>query len=349
MSQKVETNRSTFNSSLMLASDHQNPSQALVPPKGPAKFQLRTSSSPLPSTTLITQDHHGHSLQVFDQSLVSSPVNEGSDVIYPSPPASVCHFSYPGRPMLPPRHTRVKSYSSAQDTSQPSPASSIYSYNTAYSSKGFSSKPLYPSPTTSVPNFSYPSPTASVRHFSCPGLTMLAPRNTRVKRYPSAQNNTRSSPGSSICFSDATYPHHGLGSGEDDTMPLSTRRSIIQIQRRAASYDIPRLSSNNQFFNSHQPQQFNMYNPRKREAMLAEWRESLRWDQAARSNRWDPRVAVDRRGAEIFSEQRLEWKQKSLMEKYRDEVMERAMMSGELEERHREAMSRMQALANMRA
>jgi hypothetical protein len=37
------------------------------------------------------------------------------------------------------------------------------------------------------------------------------------------------------------------------------------------------------------------------------------------------------------------------MEKYRDEVMERAMMSGELEERHREAMSRMQALANMRA
>jgi hypothetical protein len=60
-------------------------------------------------------------------------------------------------------------------------------------------------------------------------------------------------------------------------------------------------------------------------------------------------VAVDRRGAEIFPEQRLEWKQKSLMEKYRDEVMERAMMSGELEERHREAMSRMQALANMRA
>jgi hypothetical protein len=195
----------------------------------------------------------------------------------------------------------------------------------------------------------YPSHSVSVREIPHSKSTLLAQRQARVRNQCSSASWGTSQPStrSSITSSHVAYRHRDFnyqGYDDDvDNISLSERRLIIQHQRHAASHEMPRLSLDNPFFDSHQPQRSTKpYRRDKREAMLSTWRESLKWDRAANT---DLETAVEGRRIELFLEQRQERQQQTVMARHRDGVMTEARRTGELEELHREAMRRMQAQA----
>lgn len=210
-------------------------------------------------------------------------------------------------------------------------------------------QPLVKSPSDNGSNTLYSLRSTSVDDLPDPPSTLLMQRQKRL----CSQDRSAGRGASSSSFRSLTVPSDVLYQdgivnlqGQDDDMDdiaLSERRPIVQGSRRAAAHYAPRLSLNNPFFDSHQPQRSSQpYGHHRREGMLSAWRESLRWDRAAKQ---DLQTAVEGRWVELFLEQRRERQQQTIVAKQRDDLLNHARQTGELERLHREAMRRMQATA----
>jgi hypothetical protein len=136
-----------------------------------------------------------------------------------------------------------------------------------------------------------------------------------------------------------------IASVDDENMPLSQRRAIIQQQQSTVLPEnhLAPMSS----FDAHLPQpSSSAATTQKRESMLASWRESMRQDAVLSSG---PQQTVETRRAEMLMEKH----QSTVSHQYseatktvHEQAFEQAMRRGDMQELHKQAMRKMQANAN---
>ncbi|KAI9784019.1 MAG: hypothetical protein M1816_001101 [Peltula sp. TS41687] len=168
--------------------------------------------------------------------------------------------------------------------------------------------------------------------------TLLAQRENQIRtRYSSSSLNLNQhnstlapvpeleiNPSDSISLSDQNSPRII----DDDNMSLSERKELLQHQQQqyqpaSQHRAIPPPQSKPYPYDSHQPKRHSdtPVDPRRREAMLAQWRQSLRDDSTGANTA--PHVWAEAHRAE-------------------------RMRKGDMLDAHREAIRRMQAVANSR-
>jgi hypothetical protein len=133
---------------------------------------------------------------------------------------------------------------------------------------------------------------------------------------------------------------------DDDDIPLAQRKAMFQQHHRPSWLGEKRLSSTDNF-DAHLPQRsHSSVNAQKRESMFASWRESLRQDA---SHNTVPDEVVENKRAKLLQEQHQSKtsRQQSKVNKIEQEnAIDQAMKKGDMQERHREAMRKIQANAN---
>ncbi|KAI9714865.1 MAG: hypothetical protein M1820_000154 [Bogoriella megaspora] len=143
---------------------------------------------------------------------------------------------------------------------------------------------------------------------------------------------------------------HGMSSqamvADDDDMPLSQRRSMIQAQRNSPGGNLIRQSTG---FDSHQPRRTSGIDTKKQSANLALWRESVRADMASKT----PKIYEEENARNHMMMQRRESQMKlehqAAAAQHRESAMDNMMRRGDMLELHREKMRKMQATANRNA
>lgn len=146
---------------------------------------------------------------------------------------------------------------------------------------------------------------------------------------------------------------------DEENMTLAERRAYMQQRRsqsRSASRQetwpapYPRASmtaNQNIIYDSHQPKRNTRIDAARQSSMLAQWRQSLQQDAAARK----PLVANDQAHLAMVNERRQVQMQSQMQEEEREKrqsAMDMAMRSGQLHNAHRDRLRRMQAEANKR-
>lgn len=137
-----------------------------------------------------------------------------------------------------------------------------------------------------------------------------------------------------------------LSSINDEDMPLSQRKAIIQ-QQPVSLLPESRVGSTTGKFDAHLPQRASStVTLQKRESMLASWRESLRQESTLGSV---PKETVETRRAEMLMEKqqsRANQQHSEVTKIYQENAFDQAMRRGDMQELHKEAMRKMQANAN---
>lgn len=124
---------------------------------------------------------------------------------------------------------------------------------------------------------------------------------------------------------------------------MSTPSEEMYQQALATTSDT-RLSSS---FDSRQPaRRSSTFVPGKRDSMLADWQGSLQQESSMTAI---PKAALEQRRAEMMLERRQSKQSRQreeVTQHYRENVVERAMRTTDMQALHREAMRKMQAKAN---
>ena len=135
-----------------------------------------------------------------------------------------------------------------------------------------------------------------------------------------------------------------IRSTSNQSLPLQRPLSHQMYQQAVASTSDTRLSSAR---DSRQPQRrASAFVPGKRDTMLADWQGSL---SRHKSMAAVPRGTLVRRRSEMLLERRQSQQNRQrqeLTQQYRDQVVEQAMRTMDMQAKHREAMMKMQAKAN---
>ena len=183
--------------------------------------------------------------------------------------------------------------------------------------------------------------------------TLLAQRHNKIQNKYSSFSLTPSSSSPAAGGLQDAYSHSPsqLSLDDDDNMSLSQRRAIIHHQRQSDEYARPG-SSSTYYHPSLQPlhRQSNIPRPEEREAMLANWRHSVRQDIALQTA---PLEDVETKRAEMLMQKhvlRLRQEQEKSAKSHRNTSFDSAMRTRtDMQELHREAMRKMQATANRNA
>lgn len=136
-----------------------------------------------------------------------------------------------------------------------------------------------------------------------------------------------------------------LPTGEDEDMPLSQRKALIQ-QQAAILFPENRLAATDRFDALLPPRSSFTVTAQKRESMLALWRESIRQEEALSLV---PKETVESRRASMLMEKQQSRMNKQYLEAtkiYQENAIDEAMRRGDLQELHKDALRRMQANAN---
>lgn len=136
-----------------------------------------------------------------------------------------------------------------------------------------------------------------------------------------------------------------MASVDDENMPLSQRRALIQQQQSTVPPENHLAPTSS--FDAHLPQSASSpATIQRRESMLASWRESMRQDAVLGSG---PQQTVETRRAEMLMEKH----QSTVSQQYseatkivHEQAFEQAMRRGDMQELHKQAMRKMQANAN---
>lgn len=136
-----------------------------------------------------------------------------------------------------------------------------------------------------------------------------------------------------------------LASLNDDDMPLSRRKSLIEQQALSL---LPETRLATAKHHEVQPSQRPVAgaSAHKRESMLASWRESMRQETSLMTA---PRDTVEMRRAEMLVEKRqskMTRDYSAATKVYQEKALAQAARRGDMQELHREAMRKMQADAN---
>ena len=262
-----------------------------------------------------------------------------------------------------PSQTSLSSTDSAPDkTTRPSLSKNRSSTTSlAPSRSGFrsSSTPMISSPLTETPieegvESSFPA------RFTPSPMHLMSQRDSILKNKPSStslqgrmtpssllRRSTSANASSSNITTPATTAHL-VQASEDDDVPLSKRRSLLQSKsqpRLASGTSTPTRLSHT----TSNPSRLSLVSPQSRSTSLtanttAQWRASLAADSSHKTH--IETAALDTRRAELMADKQKQREslEKEQMEKgRRRSVMEREIRRGGLEEVHREAMRRMQA------
>ncbi|KAL3419431.1 hypothetical protein PVAG01_09653 [Phlyctema vagabunda] len=201
----------------------------------------------------------------------------------------------------------------------------------------------------SVSNGNHSPPTAAVP-FNSPH-TLMGQRNTMIRNrssysiIPPAQHSGSSSDTSSIYTTLAALPV-----AEADNMTLAARRSLIRQSSLQDSMHKSAFRQSSNGFDSHQPQrQSTLKDPRARDMQMAQWRASVQQDlvsgsgpvKSSEGERQRNQLLQDR---QIDAQRKLEQvRRKEKRDSRFDEKMRRG---GDMLEAHREALRKMQRVAN---
>ena len=137
-----------------------------------------------------------------------------------------------------------------------------------------------------------------------------------------------------------------LSAVNDEDMPLSQRKALMQQQQPGTLLPETRLAATNNL-DAHLPQWSSVaVTTQKRESMLASWRQSMRQEIALTSV---PTEAVETRRAEMLIEKRQSKMSRDHSEAtkvHQENAFAQAVRRGDMQELHKEAMRKMQANAN---
>lgn len=200
------------------------------------------------------------------------------------------------------------------------------------SSTPLTNTPLVESPIAEDVEVSFPA------RFTPSPMNLMSKRDSMVRNKPSSTSLNRFTPSpfpSLASPSNENLPQQDLAALEEDNIPLSQRKSLLQLQQQQQS---SRLS-----LALPQPQSSSS-NPRA--STLSAWRSSLRADSPAQQAAQEK---LESRRTEMINEKRRksnsqQWAQ--LEAGRRESDIDRSMRRGELLDLHREAMRKMQGMAN---
>jgi hypothetical protein len=209
--------------------------------------------------------------------------------------------------------------------------------------KRSSSSPLLRTDSVPARGLNTPSPV--------PSLTLLNQRESLVRNRISSQTLTPLSSSSNL-----------LSELDQEDMTLAQRKQLIQQQQQQQQQKFPpgaqprrqsskAIKEKTQDFDSHQPRRSSAaVDPNRRDAMLANWRESMRQDVALAQS---TKVEDERsRRAALINERRqkeIEKQEQTMKSQQRESLQGNAMRSGEMLDAHRDAMRRLQAKATRNA
>ena len=186
-----------------------------------------------------------------------------------------------------------------------------------------------------------------------PKNTLMAKRDTLLRnRYSHATlahlTLSAGDYGAEIKPNDSASVHKKVASSlDDENIPLSQRRSLLQQPKRHTSLPHAQASPPDNF-----PQPLRsssaLTEMERRELMLANWRSSVRQELDSSST---PQIQseIDARRTELMNDKYqlgLSREQRALIASYRDSMIDQAMRRGEMLDVHREAMRKLQAAAN---
>lgn len=199
------------------------------------------------------------------------------------------------------------------------------------SSTPLANSPLVESPIAEDFETSFPP------RFTPSSTNLMSQRDSMVRNRPSSTSLNRMTPSpfpSMASPSNDHLPSHDLSALEEDDIPLSQRKSLLHLRHQQPSRSSLTLP---------QPQR-SPSNPR--ESTLSAWRSSLRADLPAQQAVDE---AIESRRTEMINEKRRtstgqQWAQ--LEAGRRESDIDRSMRRGELLDLHREAMRKMQGMAN---
>ncbi|CZR54525.1 uncharacterized protein PAC_04409 [Phialocephala subalpina] len=199
-----------------------------------------------------------------------------------------------------------------------------------------------------------------------PSTTLAATPENSSRRFPSSQGTGShpSGPTSVRAESDAgsvyNYPNTGAvfyGDEEaDENMSLRERRELI----RQSSLSQQPLQSTPVPFDSHQPRRApSGPSPQAREQQLASWRANVQYDLQNQQAAGGARMSIgsgintiERQRSQLWAERQEEEKRRVLEERRRmerDGMFDERMRRGDMLDAHREALRRMQGIANKAA
>lgn len=201
------------------------------------------------------------------------------------------------------------------------------------SSTPLTNTPLVESPIAEDVEVSFPA------RFTPSPMNLMSKRDSMVRNKPSSTSLNRYTPSpfpSLASPSNENLPQQDLVALEEDNIPLSRRKSLLQLQQQQQQLSRPS-------FASPQPQSSSS-NPRA--STLSAWRSSLRADLPAQQAAQEK---LESRRTEMINAKRRtsnsqQWAQ--LEADRRESDIDRGMRRGELLDLHREAMRKMQGVAN---
>jgi hypothetical protein len=151
---------------------------------------------------------------------------------------------------------------------------------------------------------------------------------------PAQFNVSQRESGSGESMYNCDYGLHSSTSLLDDNMPLSARRSLLQQ---------PSFSSNPPHLVR---RQYSGPSPMAREQQLASFRMGI---QRERHSSIVPNVVLERQRSMLWQERQVEGQKKEIEKRRKEEretAFDQTMRRGDMQNAHREAMRRMQAIAN---
>ena len=214
------------------------------------------------------------------------------------------------------------------------------------SSTPLSTQPLMESPAEG--GSSPVAPGAFMRMNSSDGTLLGVAEKKQQNRTSCALLNRQSSSpnvagvGSSNSSSSGGYH---ISPADDEDMPLSQRRSMIQAQRQSSAPALPQTT----VYDSHQPKRASAVDTQKQAENLALWRNSVKADLAQKT----PRIYEDKEARTQMLMQRrssqLKQEQHAAAAQHRESMFDDMMRRGDMLDLHREKMRKMQASANRHA
>ena len=140
-----------------------------------------------------------------------------------------------------------------------------------------------------------------------------------------------------------------LPSFNDDDMPLSQRKALMQQQQVSPAFPDTRLARADDF-DAHLPKpSSSAMSTEKRMSLLANWKQSMHQEAALNTV---PQENVEIRRAEMMMERKNSKMSQQYMEAnkiYQDHAFDQAMRRGDMQELHKAAIKKMQADANKHA
>lgn len=260
------------------------------------------------------------------------------------------------------RHGKVSVADLTRSASAASPPLSLATRGLRSSSTSLPGHNLKASPIDENAEADFQPPAPCISPLPIAGSTLLAQRDSllRNKQYNFTTRNTASPTemmysqppirsASRLSWIEEAGPRSAsrlsLSAINDEDMPLSQRKSLIEQQAVTLLPEIRLAATNNP--DAHPSQgSASAVTAQKRESMLASWRQSMRQDIALTSV---PKETVETRRAEMLIEKRqfrMTRDYSAATKIYQENAFAQAVTRGDMQELHKEAMRKMQANAN---